>query len=155
MPVRRRCIVRQIVREVRAVPDHDVVIVYGLTVDPLADVRLVRGTDGMHTVIDLVAMIAKDPDIAAAERRVGARGFDAVVFSRNDIVRLARSGVLDAPLAMARRIAWTRNLEAHVVPTVPPRKRRVIELAHNIVAWRAQIEIEPPVRMMVVDIADT
>ena len=112
MPVRRWRIVRQIVHEVRAVPDHHVVIVYGLTVNPLADVRLVRGTDGMHTVVDLVAVIAQDPDIAAAERRVGARGFDAVVVSRNNVVRLARSGVLDAPLAMARRITRTRDLEA-------------------------------------------
>ena len=34
MSMARRWVVRQIVSEVRAVPDHDVFIVYGLTIDP-------------------------------------------------------------------------------------------------------------------------
>jgi len=88
MSMRRRWVVRQIVREMRAVPDHDVVIVYGLSVDPLADVRLVWRADGMHTVVDLVAVIAKNPEIAPPERRVGARGFDAIVVAGNNVVTL-------------------------------------------------------------------
>jgi len=131
-----------VVREVRAVRHDDVHTIDRLTVDPRIDPRLVRRTDRDHAVIDLGSVVAKDPDIAARERRIGFRRGHAVARAGNDVVCLAGRLVLDPPPALSTRIARRADLEILVVPIRGADENRIVEFANDVVVRRADVEIE-------------
>src|SRR6266540_4486340 len=111
------------------------------------DSRADRG----DAVVDLTRVVAEDPDVATRERPVRRSGRDAVVVSRNDVVGLTGDAVLDAPLPLARRYSRTLDLVRLGVPFrgAEPGQRRVVELLHQVVARRSEVEVEPPVDVVV------
>jgi hypothetical protein len=71
--------------------------------------RFARRPDGDGAIVDLVAVIAQDPYVAAPERPVGLRRGQVVVVLGHDLVRIAGLGVLDAPLAVTGEAAGRRT----------------------------------------------
>src|SRR5215475_12239332 len=71
-----------------------------------------------------------------------------------DVVGLASRLVLHPPPALMRRIARTTDLVVLVVPFGVADQRWVVELADQIVAGGSYIEVESPIDVMVMNVAD-
>ena len=139
----------RLVAEVARVPDHDVGADDRLAVDEGVEVGA-RG--GRHrAVVDLARPVAQGPEVADA---VVVRL--AVVRPGNDHVALVAALRADAPAPLAARVAPAADLMPQRVPVpVVARERRVVVLEHDVLAGARDVEVQPPVRMMVMDLADT
>src|SRR5829696_6343944 len=144
-----------VVAEMRRVPDHHVLVADIFTVDEAVDgdrsvrlrvTSLARG--GGYTVVHLPDVEAQDPDVPARE---GVRY--AVVRARDQIVGVAGLGVPDLPPPAEVGSLATPRLELERVPVVRREEGRGVELAHLVVR-AADVEVEPPVDVVVVDVAD-
>ena len=100
-------------------------------------------------VVDLVRAVAERPEVTLP---VPASLRRAVVRAGHDLVTLSRA-VLDAPASLVRRIAHPLRLELESCPLLRARDRRVVELADDV-ARLADVEVEPPVDVVVVHVAD-
>jgi hypothetical protein len=74
------------------------------------------------------------------------------MWARDDFVPIARLRILDLPFAITRWIPGTANLEVFVVPIrgTNAGDAGIVELPHQIIAGRNDVEIEPPINVMVV-----
>ncbi len=61
---------RQIVCEVRCIPDHNIGIRDRLTVQPTIDIGLVRRTNGNGTIVYFGTVVMQYPDVSSSERGV-------------------------------------------------------------------------------------
>src|SRR5215207_5987563 len=91
----------------------------------------------------------QDPYITAPK---GVR--DAIASARDQVVRVAGLGVPDLPPAAALGASRPLGLELEPVPVIWGEDGRGVELAHHVVSCGANIEVEPPVDVVVVDRAD-
>src|ERR671910_117214 len=144
-----------VVAEMRRVPDHHVLAADVFTVDEAVDgdrsvrlwvTSLARG--GGYTVVHLPVVEAQDPDVPARE---GVRY--AVVRARDQIVSVAGLGVPDLPPPAEVWPLAAPRLELEGVPGIRREDGRGVELAHLVVRG-TDVEVEPPVDVVVVDVAD-
>src|SRR5690242_210524 len=154
MPMLGGTLVCNVMREVSAIPQHDILPENRLTVYPFADlgIGIVAGRH-VKPVVDLVAMIPENPNIPGAERPVRLLGGDPVFGSRYDFISGARGDVLHPPFALVPWVAWPRNLKVLFMPVVTADDRWVVKLHDAIAAGSLDIEIETPVGMVVVHVA--
>ena len=71
VPVGCRIVMRQIVCEVRCIPDHNIGIRDRLTVQPTIDIGLVRRTNGNGTIVYFGTVVTQYPDVSSSK---GASG---------------------------------------------------------------------------------
>src|SRR5215213_8206282 len=138
-----------VVGEMRRVPDHHVLVANLLPVDEAVDVGFVGWSNGNHPIVDLVLVVARDPYIAAPEV-VG----DTVVGSRDQVVSVAGLGVPDLPSPAASGVPAPLGLELEGMPVRRTDNRWRVKLANHVVLCGADVEVEPPVDVVVVDVAD-
>src|SRR5215213_10076051 len=138
-----------VVREMCPVPDHHVLVANLLPVDEAVDVSFVGRSDGDHTIVDLVLVVAQDPYITAPEIVS-----DAVVRSRDQVVSVAGLGVPDLPPPAALGVPEPPGLELEGVPVRWTHDGWRVELAHHVVLCGAYVEVEPPVDVVVMNVAD-
>src|SRR5260221_6030807 len=148
-------IVRNIMGEMRTVPDYHVCPVNRLAMDPAVKSRFVRRTSGNGAIVDLSTVIPENPQIPASERCIGHGGCHAIVGPRNDIVGFPGRDIFNAPFAFARGISRTSDLEYLLMPVRAADKRWIIKFANAVVPGCPNIEIQPPVRMVMVNVANT
>jgi hypothetical protein len=138
-----------IMGEMCPVPDHHVLVADLLPIDEAVDVGFVGRSNGDHPIVNLVVVIAQDPYIAAPEV---VR--DAVVRSRDQVVSVATLRVPDLPPAAASGVPAPLGLELEGVPARGTDDRWRIELAHYVVLRGADVEVEPPVDVVMMGLAD-
>src|SRR5206468_1969212 len=145
-----------VVAEVGGVPDHHVLVEDRLAVYPVIERRLVGRAPGDRAVVDLARPVAEDPDVSPGERPVRRGCRYSVAGARDDIVGVARRGVVDPPFAFAGWVPWARDLVHLVVPVrgTEGGKAGVVELSDAVVPRGADVEVEAPVDMVVMDVAD-
>src|SRR5215208_6474114 len=144
-----------VMAEVRRVPDDHVLAADVFPVDEAVDgdrsvrlwvASLARGCG--DAVVDLAWVEPQDPHIPARE---GVR--DVVVRAGDQVVGVAGLGVPDLPPPAEVGPLAAPGFELERVPVVWGEDGRGVELAHLVVR-AADVEVEPPVDVMVVDVAD-
>jgi hypothetical protein len=94
--------------------------------------------------VDLSLVELQDPDVPAPEC---VR--DTVVCARDQIVSVAGLGVPDLPPAVQIRPPAPPDLELERVPVIWREAGRGVELANLVVLGGADVELEPPVDVVV------
>src|SRR5258708_2875000 len=79
VPELARMIMRNIMGEMRSIPDHHVCAVDRLAIDPAIKTRFVRWTSGNGAIVDLRAMIPENPKVPPSEWGIRHGGCHAVV----------------------------------------------------------------------------
>src|SRR4029077_10422783 len=102
---------------------------------------------------DLVAMVTEDPNIPGAEWPVRLLGGDPVFGSWHDFISGAGGDVLHPPFALMSRVAWPRNLKMLFMPVVTADDRWVVKLHYAVAAGSLDVEIQAPIGMVVVHVA--
>jgi hypothetical protein len=139
-----------VMREVCCVPDRYVLVVGALPVDEAADIcrsiplRLACLTrSSRYSVIDLPIVMPQDPHITACEG----------VWARDQHVSITGRGVLDPPSSAACGISGAHDLSAVDVPVRGDNRWRVV-LPNHVVSFGEDVEVEPPVDMVMMNLAD-
>src|SRR5215218_3110497 len=145
-----------IMGEMRRVPDHHVLVRDALSVDEAVDVggsvrlrcpHLTRS--GRYPIVDLPLVKPQDPHVSASEGVCYA-----VVRARDEIVSVAGLGVPDLPPSAEFGPSATPGFELEGMPVLWGGNGRGVELADLVVLGGADVEVEPPVDVVVVDVAD-
>ncbi len=144
-----------VVGEVRRVPDRYVLVVGALPVDEAANfsrsipLRLAcLARSSRYSVVYLPIVMAQNPHVTARECVC-----DTIIWARDQHVSITSGGVLDPPPPTARRIPVSHDLPAVDVPVRGGDGWRVV-LPNHVVSFGEDVEVEPPVDMMVMDLAD-
>jgi len=147
-------LVCNVMREVSAIPQNDILLENRLTVHPFADLGICVDA-GRHVkpVVDLVAMVTENPNIPGAEWPVRSLGGDPVFGSRHDLISGARGDVLHPPFALVPRVAWPRNLKVLFMPVVTADDRWVVKFHYAVAAGSLDVEIQAPIGMVVAHVA--
>src|SRR5262245_51217288 len=136
-----------LVPEMRGVPEHNVFLEYRLTIYETVELCLTRLGQIGNAVVDFVVVPAHDPDVALT---VCVAFGCSIVGARLDLVRVARRRVGYAPFFVGR-VAIVPYLPGDALP------RRTVEVLDDVFVrrtWRVDREIQPPVGMMRVHVAD-
>src|SRR5215210_5994866 len=92
----------------------------------------------------------QDPHVTTGEG-VG----DAVVWARDQHVRIASRGVLDPPPPITCRISGAHNLPSVDVPVrCIIGEGWIVILPNDVVSFSNNVEVEPPIDVVVVDLAN-
>ena len=78
-----------VVCEVRRIPNHNVLAIDRLAVDPLTNVCLEGRPYRDRTVINLCPAVTHDPNIAAPKRPVWLRCSYPIICARDDVIAFA------------------------------------------------------------------
>jgi hypothetical protein len=145
----------QIVREVRRVPYHHVLVAETLSIveavnigrsSRLGGAGLARG--GRYSVVDLPLF---EPQYPHVRPREGVR--DAVVWTWNQVVGITCLCVPDLPPSTEVWPSATRWPRSGECASCPGKNGWGVELAHHVVLRGTYVEVQPPVDV-VVDVAD-
>src|SRR6266516_1241961 len=148
-------LMRNVVRGMTGVPEHDVLSFYQLPVYPAVDVGLMGWARGDNPMIDFSSSVEQRPHVALRERPVGRGGGYTIAVSWHDLVGRSAGSVGDSPLALAAGVAWPFGLKVESVPVRPAHERRIIELLYDVVARCLDVEVKAPVGMVVMTVAHT
>lgn len=139
--------------EVSGVPEHDVVVLNGgAIVDELVEVSHGSGwvSGESLAVIYFGVAVLHGPQVTDP-KAIG----DPVIRARSEGIALAGVDIFDKPFALVGTISQTARLKPQCLPVLRARHGRMVEFPYTVVVCSADIEIEPPVGMMMVNVAHT
>ena len=139
-----------VVGKVRCVPDYHVPVANILPIDESVKVSSEGRSNGNGTVVDLSLVKPQYPHVATPEVIRGA-----VVRARDQVVGIVSLRVPDLPPSALLGPAAPFGLKLESVPVISGEDGRGIELADRVVLCGADVEVQPPVDVVVVEVADS
>ena len=133
------------------VPHNHVPVLDHLKIEESIDIspRQCRIGGEALAIIDLRgAMVQKNPHVPDS---IGVRA--TIVCSRNEQIAFARNQVSNPPVSISGWLPQSANLEMLRVPVRITYDRRIVELLDDIMRGRANVEIEPPIGVVMMDFA--
>jgi len=134
--------------EMRPIPNNHVLVFHRFSGDEFVDMRFrfvlspVRKCDA---IIDFVAVVLHHPKIPNAECTAGS-----IIGARDQGERMAGSHIRNFPAPVTQRILRPPDLEDLVVEIRTGEERGVVELPHDIVPCCHDVEVEPPIDVVMV-----
>src|SRR5712691_1835821 len=139
---------RDVVGEMRPIPHDDVLVNERFPILVLVDLDLGSGD---RVVVDLVWVVTQEPKVSLG---IGVTRCSPVARSWGDRIAPPRRSVLDSPLPVVRRRPQAHDLVQLRVPIRPWNYWWVVEFADHVISGGFDVEVQPPVNVMVMSVAD-